>query len=84
VVNDRHVRLAIGRNFGDCSPVKGTYKGTAKQTLEVGVSVSFEDTAVSKELLAVLTPQDVRVSLTDGGGDDNSYRRYVQMKQQQQ
>jgi transglutaminase-like putative cysteine protease len=84
VVNDLHVRLAIGRNFSDCSPVKGTYKGTAKQTLEVGVSVSFEDTAVSKELLAVLTPQEVKVSLTEGGGDDNSYRRYVQMKQQQQ
>ena len=37
IVNDRHVRLAIGRNFSDCSPVKGTYKGTAEQTLEVGV-----------------------------------------------
>jgi transglutaminase-like putative cysteine protease len=84
VVNDGHVRLAIGRNFSDCSPVKGTYKGTAKQTLEVGVSVSFEDTAVSKELQAVITPQDIKISLTEGGGDDNSYRRFVQMKQQQQ
>ena len=84
LVNDRHVRLAIGRNFTDCSPVKGTYKGTARQTLEVGVSVSYEDTAVSRELLAALTPQEVIGSSTEGGGDDNSYRRYVQMKQQQQ
>src|SRR6187401_1700513 len=52
-VNDLHVRLAVGRNFSDCSPVKGTYKGTAKQTLEVGVSVSHEDGMVSKEVAAI-------------------------------
>jgi len=82
IVNDRHVRLAIGRNFTDCSPVKGSYKGTAKQTLEVGVSVSNEDLS-SKETLP-LTPQPVRESLIEGSGDDNSYRRYIQMMQQQQ
>jgi len=84
VVNDLHVRLAIGRNFSDCSPVKGTYKGTAKQTLEVGVSVSHEDGMVSNEVAAILTPQAVKVSLKEGFGDDNSYRRYMQMVQQQQ
>lgn len=84
VVNDLHVRLAIGRNFSDCSPVKGTYKGTAKQTLEVGVSVSHEDGLVSKQVAAILTPQAITVSLNEGGGDDNSYRRYIQMVQQQQ
>lgn len=84
VVNDLHVRLAIGRNFSDCSPVKGTYKGTAKQTLEVGVSVAHEDGVVSREVAAVLTPQAVTMSLDEGKGDDNSYRRYMQMVQQQQ
>ncbi|MEO7536526.1 MAG: transglutaminase family protein, partial [Ferruginibacter sp.] len=82
VVNDLHVRLAIGRNFTDCSPVKGTYKGTAKQTLEVGVSVSHEDGMVSKEVAAILTPQAITISLKEGFGDDNSYRRYMQMVQQ--
>ena len=82
IVNDRHVRLAIGRNFTDCSPVKGSYKGTAKQTLEVGVSVSNEDIS-SKETLA-LTPQPVRESFIEGSGEDHSYRRYIQMMQQQQ
>ena len=84
VVNDLHVRLAIGRNFSDCSPVKGTYKGTAKQTLEVGVSVSHEDGSISKEVAAILTPQAIKISLKEGFGDDNSYRRYMQMVQQQQ
>ncbi len=30
IVNDTHVRLAIGRSFSDCSPVKGTYRGTSR------------------------------------------------------
>ena len=84
VASDLHVRLAIGRNFSDCSPVKGTYKGTAKQTLEVGVSVSHEDGRVSKQVAAILTPQVVKSKLEDGAGDDNSYRKYMQMLQQQQ
>ncbi len=79
VVNDLHVRLAIGRNFSDCSPVRGTYKGTSKQTLEVGVSVSYEDGAV-KEMNTVLTTQPVKVN----GDNSNSYRRYMEMMMQQQ
>ncbi|MBC7867491.1 MAG: transglutaminase family protein [Gloeobacteraceae cyanobacterium ES-bin-316] len=84
LVNDLHVRLAIGRNFNDCSPVKGTYKGTAKQSLEVGVSVSHEDGSVAKEMAAILTPQAVNASLINDEADGNSYRRYMQMVQQQQ
>jgi transglutaminase-like putative cysteine protease len=84
LVNDLHVRLAIGRNFSDCSPVKGTYKGTAKQTLEVGVSVSHEDGLVAKGVAAILTPQLVNASLINDEADGNSYRRYMQMVQQQQ
>jgi transglutaminase-like putative cysteine protease len=41
IVNDRHVRLAIGRNFSDCTPVKGTYKGSSEHTLEVSVSLKM-------------------------------------------
>lgn len=82
IANDRHVRLAIGRNFSDCSPVKGSYKGTAKQTLEVGVSVSNEDIS-TRETMLLLTPQLVKDS-AEGTGEDNSYRRYIQMMQQQQ
>jgi transglutaminase-like putative cysteine protease len=84
VVNDLHVRLAIGRNFSDVSPVRGTYKGTAKQTLEVGVSVSHEDGQVVNEIAAVLTPKLVATTLENVPGEDNSYRRYMQMVQQQQ
>lgn len=82
IVNDLHVRLAVGRNFSDCSPVKGTYKGTSNHTLEVGVSVSYEDGNVQDEAPAVLTAQPV--SNNGQEGSDNSWRRYMEMIQQQQ
>lgn len=40
---DNHVKLSVGRNFHDCTPIKGTFKGLAKQTLSVSVSISYED-----------------------------------------
>ncbi|MCW3119061.1 MAG: transglutaminase, N-terminal domain protein [Chitinophagaceae bacterium] len=42
-VSDHHVKLAVGRNFNDCSPIKGTFKGPAKQSLSVYVSIGYED-----------------------------------------
>ncbi len=43
IVNDTHVRLAVGKHFSDCSPVKGTYRGGAEHHLHVSVMVSYED-----------------------------------------
>ena len=40
---DNHVRLSVGRNFTDCTPIKGTFKGLARQTLSVCVSIGYED-----------------------------------------
>lgn len=40
---DNHVRLSAGRNFTDCTPIKGTFKGLARQTLSVCVSIGYED-----------------------------------------
>jgi transglutaminase-like putative cysteine protease len=80
IADDLHVRLAIGRSFSDVSPVKGTYKGSAGQQLEVGVSVSYENGRVSEEeSLTVLSPQP-----SVNGKEGNSYRRYMEMMQQQQ
>lgn len=40
---DNHVKLSVGRNFYDCTLVKGTFKGLSKQTLSVSVSIGYED-----------------------------------------
>lgn len=49
-ITNNHVKLAIGRNFNDCSPIKGTFKGPARQSLSVYVSVSYEDGQKFEEL----------------------------------
>jgi transglutaminase-like putative cysteine protease len=43
ITNDNHVRLAVGKNYYDCSPVRGTYRGTSNHKLEVAVAVGYED-----------------------------------------
>ena len=78
VADDLHVRLAIGRSFTDVSPVRGTYKGSAGQQLEVGVSVSYENGRITEEEMTVLSPQP-----SVNGKEINSYRRYMEMMQQQ-
>jgi transglutaminase-like putative cysteine protease len=42
-VTHNHIKLAVGIGFSDCSPVKGTFKGIAKQSLAVTVTVQHED-----------------------------------------
>jgi transglutaminase-like putative cysteine protease len=49
-ITNHHVKLAVGRNFNDCSPIKGTFKGPAKQSLSVHVSISYEDGRTFEEL----------------------------------
>lgn len=49
-VTNRHIKLAVGRHFKDCSPVRGTFKGPARQSLSVYVSVSYEDGHIFEDL----------------------------------
>lgn len=39
VVGERHVRVAVGRDYRDVAPLRGTYKGAQNQKLQVMVSV---------------------------------------------
>ncbi|WP_448067466.1 hypothetical protein, partial [Escherichia coli] len=81
ISNENHVRLAVGRNFSDCSPVKGVYKGSAGHRLEVSVSVGHEDGQVHEE-------KDIFTSSVNPAPAQsmprNSYARYMEMIQQQQ
>jgi transglutaminase-like putative cysteine protease len=49
-VTNTHVKLATGRHFNDCTPVKGAFKGPAQQQLTVFVSVDYEDGQISEAL----------------------------------
>lgn len=77
LVNETHVRLAVGKNFSDCSPVKGTYRGTSNHTLEVAVSVEYEDGSTNREQPESTIPAP-QVSYSQ-----NSFRRFQEMQQQQ-
>jgi len=79
IVSDRHVRLAIGRNFSDCTPVKGTYKGSSEHVLEVSVTI---DNGTPKNEDESLTPV-FTYQVQNPGVPDNSYRRFMEMQQQQ-
>ena len=81
IVSDRHVRLAIGRNFSDCTPVKGTYKGSSEHTLEVSVIIDNGQAQSQNEKEATptfsYTSQNPAVT-------NNSYQRFLEIQQQQQ
>lgn len=78
LVNDTHVRLAVGKNFSDCSPVKGTYRGTSNHTLEVSVIVSYEDGRSTALEESVVLPAPATTSVYK-----NSFRRHQEMQMQQ-
>jgi transglutaminase-like putative cysteine protease len=48
---DRHIRVAIGRDYADVPPTRGVYKGESQSELSVSVSVSPAD-AVAPEPIA--------------------------------
>lgn len=83
LVSDRHIRIAFGRNFNDCTPVKGTYKGSSAHTLSVSVVITNEkikaeeEQALQQEAVYV---QEVVEPITVV----NSYQRFIEMQQQQQ
>jgi transglutaminase-like putative cysteine protease len=79
IVNDTHVRLAVGKNFSDCSPVRGTYRGTSDHTMEVSVAVSYEDGHTVAEENVVVEPATPLTSIYK-----NSFQRYQEMQMQQQ
>jgi len=65
-ITNNHVKLAVGRNFSDCTPVKGTFKGPSRQYLFVFVSVGYEDGHVFQETNHVkLEKQDKAITETE-------------------
>lgn len=77
LAHETHVRLAVGKNFTDCSPVKGTYRGTSNHTLEVAVSVEYEDGSINSTEAENIAPVP-QISYSQ-----NSFRRFQEMQQQQ-
>jgi transglutaminase-like putative cysteine protease len=73
-----HVRLATGKDFADCTPVKGAFKGLAHQVLSVFVSVGYEDGHVFEEM------SDVEQQFADVEGTEPWQDDLIAKQQQQQ
>lgn len=82
LVGDRHIRIAFGRNFNDCTPVKGTYKGSSAHTLSVAVIITNEKIKAEEELVTATDAyvKEVEEPITIV----NSYQKFIEMQQQQQ
>lgn len=46
---DRHVRVAVGRDYGDVPPTRGVFRGEAVSELSVLVTVSLADAPMTPE-----------------------------------
>ncbi len=79
IANETYVRLAYGRSFNDCSPVKGVYKGPSNHKLTVQVIVSYDNglTDVYEPIIEQAEPEPA-VEFAKG----NSYRRNLELMQQ--
>lgn len=56
-VGERHIRVAVGRDYADVPPTRGVFKGQADTELGVAVQVRLADEqAVDDELLLVMKP----------------------------
>lgn len=82
LVSDRHIRIAFGRNFNDCTPVKGTYKGSSAHTLSVAVVITNEKIKAEEEALPA-EPVYVQ-EVSEPIASINSYQKFIEMQQQQQ
>lgn len=87
IANENHVRLAVGRNFTDCSPVKGVYKGGFEHIMEVNVSVGYNDEDFNDNE-TYYQPKEVNYTKPSGtittARTKNSYQQYMEAIQQQQ
>lgn len=81
IASEHHVKLAVGRNYNDCTPVKGVYRGHVKDSLfvkvQVGTTKSHNDISIEDSDLEKSDTSKKRIS-------KNSYRQNLELIQQQQ
>jgi transglutaminase-like putative cysteine protease len=94
IASDKHVRIAVGRFFKDCTPVKGIFKGNLNHKLEVSVIVENAEperkntysSNIFQEPDQHIAPSFVSHSYADTAAD-NLYQAHrlmqIQMQQQQ-
>ncbi|UKM64890.1 transglutaminase family protein [Flavobacteriaceae bacterium GSB9] len=70
IADENHVRLAIGRKYSDCSPVKGVFKGNVESKMEVSVEVKTDK-------------HQKTVPISSTTDYNNSFQRNLELSKQQ-
>lgn len=83
LVSDAHIKIAVGRNFNDCTPVKGTYKGTANHALSVSVVITTDKSKLHIDAFSIQENAPY-TTYTKEDPNGNSYRKFIEEQQQQQ
>lgn len=89
IVSDRHIKLAVGRSYNDCAPVKGIYKGFSDHRLEVTVIVENSLSPNKNRLQNFFNekinekPSFISYSKSPSDPIKNSYQQQIQMQIQQ-
>jgi transglutaminase-like putative cysteine protease len=77
VGGDRHIRVALGRDYADVPPTRGVYKGEAQSELSVTVTVTPADTAAPEPVTPPFVVRSRPVLL-------RTPKLHVEQEQQQQ
>lgn len=63
ICNERHIRVAVGRDYADVPPTRGVYKGGSESELSVSVTVNVADAPLPGDLAPAViqrrTPRSV-------------------------
>jgi transglutaminase-like putative cysteine protease len=59
IVSDRHIRVAIGRDYADVPPTHGVFRGEVESTLSVGVQVKIADNLPFDDAVMAINEQPV-------------------------
>jgi transglutaminase-like putative cysteine protease len=80
LASERHIRVALGRDYSDVPPTRGVFKGEPERELSVLVTVNTVDTPEPEEL----PPATVIRMKQFGPADQAEFDQQQQQQQQQQ
>lgn len=81
VGGDRHIRVAIGRDYADVPPTRGVYKGEAQSELSVAVTVSPADSIVPEPITPSFVVRSRPVLVKASARSDQEQQQQQQQQQ---
>ena len=83
IASQRHIRVAVGRDYGDVPPTRGVFKGEAKSELSVSVKVIPSSAPPPQDTLEADAIWQASDSHTDNLSDYEQVRQQRKLQQQQ-